>query len=47
MVNLVAKVSEDDPAPSTIRDRMRDTFKLSISEAGVKKILDEIKRRKK
>lgn len=47
MVNLVAKVSEDDPAPSTIRDRMRDTFRLSISEAGVKKILDEIKRRKK
>lgn len=47
MVNLVAKVSEDDPALSTIRDRMRDTFKLSISEAGVKKILDEIKRRKK
>ena len=47
MVNLVAKVSEDDPAPITIRNRMRDTFNLSISEAGVKKILDEIKRRKK
>jgi uncharacterized protein len=47
MVNLVAKVSEDDPAPSTIRDRMRETFNLSISEVAVKKILVEIKRRKK
>ncbi|HIH89484.1 TPA: phosphoribosyltransferase [Candidatus Bathyarchaeota archaeon] len=47
MVNLVAKVSEDDPAPSTIRDRMRETFNLSISDAGVKKVLEEIKRRKK
>jgi hypoxanthine phosphoribosyltransferase len=47
MVNLVAKVSTDDPAPSTIRDRMRDTFNLSISEIGIKKIQAEIKRRKK
>jgi hypoxanthine phosphoribosyltransferase len=47
MVNLVAKVSADDPAPSTIRDRMRDTYNLSISEIGVKKIQAEMKRRKK
>jgi uncharacterized protein len=47
MCNLIAKVNEDDAAPITIRNRMRDTFNLSISEAGVKKILDEIKRRKK
>lgn len=47
MVNLVAKVSTDDPAPSTIRDRMRDTYNLSISEVGIKKIQAEIKRRKK
>jgi hypoxanthine phosphoribosyltransferase len=47
MVNLVAKVSQDDPAPSTIRDRMRDTYNLSISEVGIKKIQAEMKRRKK
>jgi uncharacterized protein len=47
MVNLVGKVSADDPAPSTIRDRMRDTFNLSISEIGIKKIQAEAKRRKK
>jgi uncharacterized protein len=47
MVNLIAKVSQDDPAPSTIRDRMRDTFNLSISEVGIKKIQAEAKRRKK
>ena len=47
MCNLIAKVAEDDPSPKLIRDRMKETFSISISESAVKKILDEIRRRKK
>ena len=47
MCNLVAKVSDDDPAPSTIQVRMKDTFSLNISKTQVEKMLKEIKRRKK
>ncbi|MCX6649071.1 MAG: phosphoribosyltransferase [Candidatus Bathyarchaeota archaeon] len=47
MCNLVAKVSDDDPAPVTIQTRMKDTFSINISRTQIDKTLKEIKRRKK